>query len=73
MGQGDIYKEEYDDIIKQCIRCSWGSTETKAGIQGPLSRTYRTVSGVTREEIGNLLEDFKIDILSTLTTQLEVL
>lgn len=26
MGQGDISKEEYDDVIKLCIRCSRGST-----------------------------------------------
>jgi len=29
--------------------------------------------GVTRDEVGNLLENFKTNILSTLTTQLDVL
>lgn len=29
--------------------------------------------GVTRMEIDNLLEDFKIEILGTLTTQLDIL
>ena len=29
MGKGDIYQEEYDDIIKLCIRCSRGSTRLK--------------------------------------------
>jgi hypothetical protein len=32
-----------------------------------------TSGGVTRAEVGNLLENFKTDILSTLTTQLDVL
>lgn len=26
MGKGNIYEEEYDDIISLCISCSWGST-----------------------------------------------
>jgi hypothetical protein len=30
-------------------------------------------SGVTREEIGNMLEDFKTDILSSLSSQLDTL
>ena len=29
--------------------------------------------GITHAEIGNLLEDFKIDILGTLTTQLDIM
>jgi hypothetical protein len=32
-----------------------------------------TSGGVMRDEVGNLLEKFKTDILSTLTTQLDVL
>ena len=42
MGQGEIYKEEYDDIVKLCIRCSWGSTRTKPRTHNPLSRSSRT-------------------------------
>lgn len=73
MGKGDISKEEYNDILKLCIRCSHGSTRNKLGIHDSLSRTNRTTSGgVRRLEIGNLLENFRIDILSTLTTQFDV-
>jgi len=69
MEQGDISKEEYDNMIKLCFRCSRGSTRTRSGIRDPLNRTSRTIGGgVTRVEIGNLLEDFYADILSTLTT-----
>lgn len=29
MGKGDIYQEDYADIIKLCIRCSRGNTRLK--------------------------------------------
>jgi hypothetical protein len=39
-----------------------------------MERTGKTVgSGVTRAEIKNMLEDFKIDILSSLRSQLDTL
>jgi hypothetical protein len=74
MGKGDIYQETYDDIVLLCIRCSRGSSRTRSGMRIPLTRNSNTTSGgVTRAEVGNLLENFKTDILSTLTTQLDVL
>jgi hypothetical protein len=42
--------------------------------EAPITRSSNITSGsVTRAEIGNLLENFKTDILGTLTTQLDVL
>jgi hypothetical protein len=74
MGKGDIYQENYDDIVLLCIRCSRGSSQTHSGMRTPLTKNSNITSGgVTRDEVGNLLENFKIDILSTLTTQLDVL
>ena len=74
MGKGDIYQETYDNIVLLCIRCSRGSTQTKSGMRTSLTRNSNITSrGVTRAKVGNLLENFKIDILSTLTTQLDVL
>ena len=74
MGKGGIYQETYEDIVPLCIRWSRGSTQTTSGIQTSLTRNNNTISrGVTWDEVGNLLENFKIDILSTLTTQLDVL
>jgi hypothetical protein len=74
MGKGDIYQETYDNIVLLCIRCSRGSTQTRSGMQTSLTRNSNITSGgVTRAEVGNLLENFKTDILSTLTTQLDVL
>jgi hypothetical protein len=73
MGKGDIYQETYDNIVQLCIRCSQGSSRTRSGIQAPLTRNNNITSGgVTRAEVGNLLEKFKTYILSTLTTQLDV-
>jgi hypothetical protein len=74
MGKGDIYQETYEDIVQLCIRCSCGSTQTRSGIQAPITRSSNITSGsITRAEIGNLLENIKTDILGTLTTQLDVL
>jgi hypothetical protein len=74
MGKGDIYQENYDNIILLCIRCSQGHTWTKSGMRSSLTiNSNITSGGVTRAEVGNRLENFKTDILSTLTTQLDVL
>jgi len=74
MGKGDIYQETYDNIVQLCIRCSRGSTQTRSRIQAPITRSSNITSGsVTRAKVGNILENFKTDILSTLTTQLDVL
>jgi hypothetical protein len=74
MGKGDIYQETYEDIVLLCIRCSRGSTWTRSGMRTSLTRNNNISSGsVMRDEVGNVLENFKMDILSTLTTQLDVL
>lgn len=74
MGQGDISKEEYDDIVKLCIICFRGGTRTKPGTCNPLSRSNRIAwGGVTWAETCKLLKEFKTDILSTVTTELDVL
>ena len=74
MGKGDIYQETYEYIVLLCIRCSRGSTQTRSGMRTSLTKNNNISSGgVTRDEVGNLLEKFKTYILSTLTTQLDVL
>ena len=74
MGNNDIYQATYDNIILLCIKCSRGSTQTISRMQAPLTRSRNITSGgVTQVEVSNLLENFKTDILSTLTTQLDVL
>jgi hypothetical protein len=69
MGKGDIYQETYDDIILLCIRCSRGISRTRSRMCIPLTRNSNTTSGgVMRDEVGNLLENFKTDILRTMNT-----
>ena len=69
MGKGDIYQESYANIIDLCIRSSRGNTRLKSAERDMITRDNKTSNeGVTPAEIGNLLEDFKTDILGTLTT-----
>lgn len=74
MCKGDIYQEDYDNIIDLCIKCSRGSTRLKPVGRDAITRDNKASGeSITRVEIGNLLEDFKIDILGTLTTQLDIM
>jgi hypothetical protein len=74
MGKGNIYQETYEDIVPLCIRCSRGSARTRSRMWMTLTRNNNISSGgVMRAEVSNLLENFKTYILSTLTTQLDVL
>lgn len=74
MGKGDIYQENFADIIDLCIRSSRGSARLKPAEHDRFVRDNRiSAEGVTRAEIGNLLENFKTDILGTLTTQLDIM
>ena len=48
--------------------------QTRYGIRDSLTRTNKVLGGgITEEKIGNLLEDFKTEILGTLTKQLDFL
>ena len=68
MGKGDIYQESYVDIIDLCIRSSRGNTRLKSAERDMITRDNKTSSeGVTRADIGNLLGDFKTDILGNPT------
>jgi len=74
MGKGDIYQENFADIINLCIRSSRGSTRLKLAKHDRFTRDNRIFAeGVTCAEIGNLLENFKTDILGTLTMQLDIM
>ena len=74
MGKGDIYQEKFVDIINLCIRCSRGSTRLKPAERDMITRDNKiSGGGITHVEIGNLLEDFKTNILGTLKTQLNIM
>jgi len=74
MGEGDISKLEYNIILELGRNYSRGTSKTIKGPIDRLERTRKTVGrGVMRPEIGNMLEDFKTDILSSLSSQLDTL
>jgi len=74
MGKGDIYQEDYANIINLCIRCSRGSTRLQPVERDMTTRDSKISGGsITRAEIGNLLEDFETNILGTLKTQLDIM
>jgi hypothetical protein len=74
MGGGDVSQLEYDIILELCHKYSRGTSKIGKGPRDILTRTGKTVGGgVTRVEIRNMLEDFKTDILSSLSSQLDTL
>ena len=75
MGAGDVSKLSYDDVCELCKRYSRGNSKVGGGPRDPSSKLVKSVAGagVTSAEMGNLFENFKIDILSTLSSQLDVL
>ena len=75
MGAGDVSKLSYDDVCELCRRYSRGNSKVGGGSRDTSSRLVKLVVGaeVTQDEIGNLFENFKTDILSTLSSQLDVL
>ena len=69
MGSGDISLLPFDDIGILCRKYS--HSKAKHGKSVKDTRVNKLASGgVTRVELGNLLENFKTDILCTLSSQL---
>jgi hypothetical protein len=75
LGKGDISKESYEDIVNLCKRCSRGSTRNKSATRDTtFSRVQKSANGgATREEIGNLLEDFKTEMINSFASQIDTL
>ena len=69
VGKGDISKETFEGICDLCIQCSRGLARNKSGIHSVKGSN----EGVTKVEIGNLLDNLRTDILSTLSKQMETL
>jgi len=60
MGKGDIYQENFADIIDLCIRSSRDNTRLKLVEHDRFVRDNKiSTEGVTHEKIGNLLENCK--------------
>jgi len=45
MGKGDIYLEDYDNIIQLCIKCSRGSTRLKPTGRDAITRDNKASGG----------------------------
>ena len=74
MGKGDIYQENFANIIDLCIRSLRGSTRLKPAESDITTRDCKiSGGGITCAEIYNLLEDFKTDIIGTLTMHLDIM
>jgi hypothetical protein len=74
MGKGDISHLTYPEICDLCKHISRGKSKYGKGPRDSISRVNKSsIGGVSREDIGNLLDNFKTKILSTLGSQLNTL
>jgi hypothetical protein len=75
MGKGDISQLPLHDIAELCVHLSRGKSKTQKGPRDPsLLRANKSATGsVSRAEIGNMLDEFKTDILGSLSEQLDTL
>lgn len=65
LSKGDISKESYDDIIALCLICSRGSSKMRMGVRDVYARIHKSANGgITRAQIGHLLESFKTNLMS---------
>jgi len=75
MGKGDISQPPLSDIGELCVNLLRGESKTGKGPRYPyLVRANKSATGfVSRERIGNILDEFKTDILGSLSEQLDTL
>eukprot|EP00253_Pinus_taeda_P017200 PITA_17200 len=72
MGKGDISTLPFEEIVDLCEKYS--RSKARNGKRAISSKATKSASAsVTRVEIGNLLEEFKTNLLSTLGTQIDTL
>ena len=72
MGVGYISQLDFEEISKLCRKYSRSKARYGRGLRD--TRVNKSASGgVTRVELGNLLENFKTDILGTLSSQLDTI
>jgi hypothetical protein len=75
LSKGDISKESYEDIVDLCKICSRGSTKNRSSTKDTtFSRVQKSTNGgATRVEIGNLLENFKTEMINSFSSQIDTL
>ena len=75
LGKGDISKESFENIIELCKRYSRGSSRNnKRDKQDKLECDVFDITqnssngGATQAEIGNILENFKTEMMSSISS-----
>jgi len=74
MSYGDVYQNPFADIAEYCKRYFCNQAKIRKSVRDPTNKiTKPTPGGVTRIELGTLLENFKTDILNTISSQLDTI
>jgi hypothetical protein len=74
MSSRDIYQKPFVDIAQYYKIYSRSQDKIAKSIRDPTNRIVKPTSeGVARIDLGNLLENFKIDILHTIISQLDTM
>jgi hypothetical protein len=74
LSSGDVHQKPFSKIADYYRRYSRGQAKIGKGPRDPFSINTKQSSGsVTRIELGNLLENFKTNILSTISNQLDTM
>jgi hypothetical protein len=74
MSSGDIYKNPFAYIAEYCKRYSRSQAKMGKIIRDPTNIIAKPTSGgVMRIDLGNLLENFKKNILNTISSQLDTM
>ena len=77
LGKGDVSKESFEKIDELCKRYSRGSSRNNKWDKlerDVFDRTHKSSNGgATRAKIGNLLENFKTEMMSSISSEIDVL
>ena len=71
----DISHKPFAEICEMCKNYSRSRAKTGKNVWDPYNRSLKPISlgGITRAEIGNLIENFNIGILGTTSSHLDPL
>jgi hypothetical protein len=75
MASGDIYQKKFEKISELCRTYSRSKGKATKSVREPVNKNTKTstAGGVTKVELGNLLDNFKTDLLGTISSQLDTL
>jgi hypothetical protein len=75
MGTSDVFQLPYDDICELCRRYSRGNFKIGKNSSEPSSQYFKSAAKtrVIGVEIVNSIENFNVDIISSLNSQLDIL